>query len=50
MQRSAVEDLRRRVERLAAPRRGREALAFGLDGAGRLYIFDDGPQRVQIYQ
>jgi protein ImuA len=35
VQRSAIEDLRRRVERLAAPRRGREALAFGLEEIDR---------------
>ena len=35
MQRSAVEDLRRRVERLAAPRRGREALPFGIEEIDR---------------
>ena len=27
-----------------------KASAFGLDSAGRLYIFDDRVQRVQIYQ
>ena len=35
MQRAAVEDLRRRVERLAAPRRGREALPFGIEEIDR---------------
>jgi len=24
--------------------------AFAVDAAGRLYIFDDGPQRIQVYQ
>jgi len=35
VQRAAVEDLRRRVERLAAPRRGREALPFGIEEIDR---------------
>jgi protein ImuA len=35
VQRSAVEDLRRRAERLAAPRRGREALPFGIQEIDR---------------
>jgi protein ImuA len=34
--RAAIDDLRRRIERLAAPRCGREALSFGLDEIDRV--------------
>ena len=36
MPRAAIDDLRRRIERSAAPRCGREALPFGLDGIDRV--------------
>ena len=28
----------------------RRASAFGIDGAGRLYIYDEGAERIQVYQ
>lgn len=33
-----------------APGSFRKATAFGLDSAGRLFIYDDGAERIQIYQ